>query len=197
MNRTQTQRSHSRHSRGSRRHSRRRGHGWSGPGGPQRDCVRSSRCVSSWHSSEFILLKLPGWAPWAKPDCNWEIFLDSSMEQCGGGEGGEVVFPQVSCVTANGRRSAKTNGDSDSRSHSASTVMEFPLLVRVSKLVNKLAEPRVPLLMQVFVHSTACHAVSCRACPAEFPTKVSGTKLLYLDVGDSQIFILSLQTLQK
>ena len=72
-----------------------------------------------------------------------------------------------------------------------------PPLVRVRQLVNKLAEPRLPLLMQVFVHSADCPAPSCRACPAECPIKVSGIKLLLWDVGDLQIFALSLHVGQK
>ena len=75
--------------------------------------------------------------------------------------------------------------------------MQYPPLVRVRELVNKLAEPRLPLLMQAFDHSTACPAASCRACHAECPTKVSGMKLVMWVVGDLQIFVLSLQTGQK
>ena len=49
--------------------------------------------------------------------------------------------------TANGRRLAENNYESEPRAQRTSTVMESPPLIRVKELVNKLADPRLPLLI--------------------------------------------------
>ena len=70
----------------------RRGVGRSGPGSPWRGCAGSSLNMSSWPVNVLNLLELQGGAYWPEPDCSLAIFLESAVEQSGGGQGGEVVF---------------------------------------------------------------------------------------------------------
>ena len=48
--------------------------------------------MSSWHIDVLILVELQGGASWAKPNYILAVFLESAVEQSGGGQGGEVVF---------------------------------------------------------------------------------------------------------